>query len=254
MAVIGTIIHFLPDENYRRPSDEEIISEVVPLGRKFALALLFGNKHKMKKLSRESLIEKVEKSNIRNYYLEISTSLYIRNNVAMWWAIHDKLEYLKYFRALGYPLDIETFSEYSYFIQVVEPFLQILDEDVKKKMKLIKLENKDDSVTMTFAYAIDVDGDGYYNIIELPEKGKMMFTVTFEYLPVDGDNFIQKLIRKISNIPLLSLILGKWGTSYRWLCADYKYNYNLYDYYEWVVDHFNNSSDASGKKIKEDVE
>ena len=243
ITFIGTIIHFLPDENYRRPGEGEIIRDVVPLGRKFALALLFGDKHKMKKLSCECLMGKIEKSNIKNYYLEYCTSPSVKNNVENWRSEYSIRRFLRYST-----FDVKTSSKDYFYSQEVETFIEILDIDVKKKMKLITLENKDDFVTITFVYVID--NDGYYDIIELPERGKMIFTVTFAYLPGDRNSFIWRLVRKISNIPLLNLILGKWGTSYCWLCIDYQYNYNLYDYYEWIINHLSTNNVDSVKKIQ----
>ena len=94
------------------------------------------------------------------------------------------------------------------------------DED----MELVAFEKMDNFIVMTFAFkALD-------KIIEIPEKGKMLFSIAIRYYQPQDDFVSRKLIRKIANLPVINSVAGELGRTGKWVIFNYNYQYNLIDY------------------------
>lgn len=130
-------------------------------------------------------------------------------------------------------------------IDIIAPlFAEQKDED----MELITLENLQSFIVMTFAYK---NGD---KIVEIPGKGKMLFSVAVRYYKSIDDRLVPKLVRKIANLPLLHNFTGRIGTTGRWVVFDYNYKYNLNDYFDWVLKEGENYSQKQLKESEEFLE
>lgn len=111
-------------------------------------------------------------------------------------------------------------------IEITAPlFAEQRDED----MELIALEKLESFIVMTFAYK------SWDKIVEIPDKGKMLFSIGVRYYNPIDKRIVPKLVRKIANLPLLRNFTGRIGTTGRWVVFDYNYKYNLNDYFDWVL-------------------
>ena len=209
LLIVGILIYFSPDENYwfdKNP--REAIKEPIKLGRSFACELLISNERGLLKIAAEpSTKEKIKKSNLNK---PLFTQYTYEQRLA-----------IKSLPKAGMPYK---------FIDPLNPvlFSEKIDEI---DMDLVMLEKLEDFTIMTFAYKYGPTSE----IVELPEKGKMLFTVGIRYNECKDDLILPKLGRKMANLPLLRSLIGHRGTKGRWMVVDYKYKYNLNDYWEWIL-------------------
>jgi hypothetical protein len=112
----------------------------------------------------------------------------------------------------------------------VSPLTPILfaNKENEVDLELMLFERCEIFAVMTFAYK------SLESIVEIPEKGKMLFSIATRYYNPEDTKLFGKLIRKIANLPLLNKILGRFGTTGKWVVFDYNYKYNLNDYLEWI--------------------
>jgi len=111
-------------------------------------------------------------------------------------------------------------------IEIIAP---LLEERNDENMELIRLVKFESFIVMTFAYK------SWNNIVEIPGKGKMFFSVGMRYhTPIDHQ-IETKIVRKIANLPLLRNFTGRMGTTGQWLVFAYSYKYSLNDYFDWVL-------------------
>jgi hypothetical protein len=113
-------------------------------------------------------------------------------------------------------------------------------------IKLMVLERYESFIAITFAYE-----DYLGKIVEIPEKGKLLFsTVVRYYNPID-ERIAPKLLRKIANLPILRYVTGKLGTTGRWVVIDYSYKFNQSDYLDWVLKSGEEYTEILSKKSDE---
>jgi hypothetical protein len=105
----------------------------------------------------------------------------------------------------------------------------LITEQKDEDMELIALEKFESFIVMTFAYK------SWDKIVQIPDKGKMLFSVAVRYHNPIDNRLVTKLVRKIANLPLLRNLTGRIGTTGRWVVFDYNYKYNLNDYFDWVL-------------------
>jgi len=122
----------------------------------------------------------------------------------------------------------------------------IYTEQKDEEMILMAFERCASFVAMTFAYKGWLD-----EIVEIPEKGKMLFSVAVRYYIPADDRVAPKLVRKTANLPLLRNFTGRIGTTGRWVVFDYNYKYNLNDYFDWLL---KEGESYSQQKLKESEE
>lgn len=128
---------------------------------------------------------------------------------------------------------------------IAEITAPLLAEQGDEDMELIILEKLESFIVMTFAYK------SWEKIVEIPGKGKMLFSVGVRYYNPIDNRIALKLVRKIANLPLLRNFTGRMGTTGRWVVIDYNYKYNLNDYFDWVLKEGDNYSQ---KKLNESEE
>lgn len=109
-------------------------------------------------------------------------------------------------------------------------------EERDEHMRLMAYERLSNFIVMTFAYQV---GDG---IVEIPAKGKLLYSVAVRYYKPSDDRLIPKLARKIANLPLVRNFTGRLGTTGRWVVFDYYYKYDLNDYFTWALEDGRNYS------------
>jgi hypothetical protein len=127
--------------------------------------------------------------------------------------------------------------------EIIAPLFQ---GEESQDMELIMLEKLESFVVMTYAYT------GWDRIVEIQDKGKMLFSIGVRYFnPIEDNRILPKLFRKLANLPLLRKFTGRLGTKGQWLVFDYNYKYNLSDYFDWVLKEGENNSQ---KKLKESEE
>ena len=120
----------------------------------------------------------------------------------------------------------EQLQKKQLLMDITDPFL-VSESD--QEMELITFEKFMSFIVMTFAYKC------WDKIVEVPDKGKMLFSVAVRYYNPIDNRLVPKLIRKIANLPVLRNFTGRMGTTGHWVVLDYNYRYNLNDYYEWVL-------------------
>lgn len=113
-------------------------------------------------------------------------------------------------------------------------------------IKLLALERHESFFAMTFAYE-----DYLGKIVEIPEKGKLLFSVVVRYYQPIDDRIMPKLLRKIANLSLLRYVTGKLGTTGRWVVVDYSYKFNQSDYLNWVLKSGEEYTEILSKKTDE---
>ncbi len=111
-------------------------------------------------------------------------------------------------------------------MDITDPFFA---SESNQEMELITLEKLRTFIVMTFAYKC------WDKIVEIPDKGKLLFSVAVRYHNPRDNRLVPKLIRKVANLPLLRNFTGRMGTTRRWVVFDYNYRYNFNDYFEWVL-------------------
>jgi len=216
LLVIGILIYQSPDEAYWLEEDSK---DAIDIGRTYALYLFRGCKQELLKVSVDPAKTKIEKS----YFQELAFS-----------EIDEKLRKIR--------LDTETLSEKKQLGKygIVAP---LFPKD--KSMKPIIFERRNNFIVLTFSYE---DND---RIVEIPEKGKMLFSVGIRYYQPIDNRFAHRIVRKIANIPWLRNFTGKMGTTGRWVLFDYKYKNNLTDYLNWVLKEGENLSKKYNKELEE---
>lgn len=113
-------------------------------------------------------------------------------------------------------------------------------------IKLLALERHESFFAMTFTYE-----DYLGKIVEIPEKGKLLFSVVVRYYQPIDDRIMPKLLRKIANLSLLRYVTGKLGTTGRWVVVDYSYKFNQSDYLNWVLKSGEEYTEILSKKTDE---
>ncbi len=122
-------------------------------------------------------------------------------------------------------IDRQLENKNIHFIITAPLFLPDIED-----IKLLALERHESFFAMTFAYE-----DYLGRIVEIPEKGKLLFSVVVRYYEPTDDRIIPKLLRKIANLPILRYVTGKLGTTGCWIVVDYSYKFNRSDYLNWVL-------------------
>lgn len=104
-----------------------------------------------------------------------------------------------------------------------------------KDMELVALERLESSLVMTFAYMPNFKR----SIAEIPGKGKILFAIAAHYFEPYEDNSLlkhtYKFMRKIANLPVLRYYTGYAKAEGSWALIDFKYTYNMNDYYNWIL-------------------
>lgn len=213
--VIGILIYQSPDEGYWLKEDPQ---DAIEIGRTYALYLFRGYRQKLLEVSVDPAKTKIEKSTFQ----ELAFS-----------EINDRLRKIR--------LDMDTLSEKKQLGKygIVAPLFPE-DED----MKPIIFERRNNFIVMTFGY------EKYGKLVEIPEKGKMLFSVGVRYYQPVDNRFVHKIVRKIANIPWIRNFTGNMGTTGRWVLFDYKYKNNRNDYLNWVLKEGENLSKQHNKKVE----
>lgn len=208
LAFIVFFIYKAPQENFIEASSQRAIW----LGRDYALYLLYSDKQSLLENSvDEPAVDKIKKLPFNS----ISTS-----------------EMLEQLRAKGMDIVGEREERRRKIIMdIISPLMH--DEQPRTMMELMMYEQHERIIVMTFAYT---DNDSISpNIIEIPHKGKMLFSVALRYYRPIDKRVIPKIIRKIANLPVLRSFTEQMGTTGRWVVFDYFYKYNLDDYFNWAL-------------------
>ncbi len=101
----------------------------------------------------------------------------------------------------------------------------------REDMELVMLEKFHSFIVTTFAYKSSGE------IVEIPNEGKMFFTVSIIYTEPPLDNrILPKLKRKIINIPSMFDLTQGVGQTGEWLIFDYDHKYNMNNYRSWVLE------------------
>jgi len=216
LLVIGILIYQSPDEAYWLKEDSRDAFEIA---KTYAWYLFYGSKQGLLKVSIDPAKTKIEKSNIQ----EISDS-----------KVHEQLRKIR--------LDPESLLKNQELgkIKIVSPLLA-----EGNSMELVILERMENFIVMTFGYE---DND---RIVEIPGKGKMLFSVGVRYYKPIDKRIVYRIIRKVANIPLLRNFTGKMGTTGGWVVFDYNYKYNRADYLSWVLIEGENLSKNHDRKLEE---
>jgi len=217
LSVIGIFIYKSPDEAYWLKED---LKDAIEIGRTYAWNLFQGYKQGLLRVSIDPAKTKIEKLNLR----EISDL-----------EIHEQLRKVQ--------LDPESLFEKKQLGKygIVSPLFS-----ESKMMELIILEKVENFVVMTFGYEDYNEG-----LVGIPEKGKMLFSVAVRYYQPIDKRFVNRIVRKILNVPLLRNFTGKMGTTGHWVVFDYNYKYNRTDYLYWVLMEGENLSKKYDKELEE---
>lgn len=94
-------------------------------------------------------------------------------------------------------------------------------------IELVAFERRQNYMAMTFIY-----NDQFDESPDIPDKGRMVYSVVFRYYEPHNDALWKKVLRKTANaVPFCSA----FGTTGRWLVVDYSYTYNQADYATWYL-------------------
>jgi len=201
VILIGILIYYSPDESHHI----ENIQDAIKIGRTYAYNLLISDKYRLIEMSISPAKEKIDSLNLQS-------------------PLFNRVTYKE--RADIYDCLTKEKIPYDY-IAPLTPILFAKEEN-EVDLKLMLFERYTTFAVMTFAYKT-LNG-----VVEIPEKGKMLFSIATRYYKPEDDKLIGKLIRKIANLPLLNKITGRFGTTGKWMVFDYNYKYNLNDYLEWI--------------------
>ena len=203
---LGILIYKSPHKAYWLQVNPQ---DAIKIGRLYAFYLLNGNKQELLKMSFNQAKEKIEKSNIKEFFCDATT-----------------------FSRLEEEKKIPSYILYPLYPE-------------QKDMELVALESLESFIVMTFAYkSLD-------EIVKIPEKGRMLFSVGVRYYEPTDNRLVPKLIRKIANLPLLRNFTGNIGTTGRWVVFDFNYKYNLNNYFDWTLKEKENISQENKKKAEE---
>ena len=105
----------------------------------------------------------------------------------------------------------------------------------QEEVELVALERSGSFIVMTFGYMPFAEKE----IAEIPGKGKILFAIAARYYePIEDRPFfryINRLMRKIANLPILRSLSGYSRAEGSWVVIDYRYTYNRNDYYNWIL-------------------
>jgi hypothetical protein len=201
VILIGILIYSSPDESHKHQNVQGAIEK----GRIYAYYLLISDKKQLSKMSISPAKEKIDSSSLQRPLFERATlrgRMYIRQRLE-----DDKIP--------------------ECFISPLSPILSSEKKDAE--LDLVLLEKCDIFVVMTFAYK------DFFHTVEIPEKGKMLFSIATRYYEPEDERLFSKSVRRAANLPLLNKITGHLGTKGKWVVFDYMYKYNLNDYLEWIT-------------------
>lgn len=197
----GILIYRSPDESHYRDTTQEAIKT----GRAYAYKLLISDKRALLETSFNPAKDKITGLNLKEPLFQRLSDIERVN-------VYDRL--------------MEKQIPYNY-ISPLSPIIFAKNEN-EIELELLMFSRYSIYIVMTFAYkSLDC-------MVAIPEKGKMLFSVAMRYYEPTDERLNSKLIRKIANLPLLKMVVGRYGTTGRWLVFDYNYKYNLNDYLEWI--------------------
>ena len=200
---------------YRSPDEaywlRENPQDAIKIGCTYAYYLLNSYKEGLLEMSIAPARAKIENSNFRQITMV---------NMHEWWILEKK----------------------KIHIEITAP---LFTEQKDENMELITLEKLESFIVMTFAYK------SWDKIVEIPNKGKMLFSIAVRYFNPIDNRIVPKLVRKIANLPLLRNFTGQLGTTGRWVVFDYNYKYNLNDYFDWVSKEGENYTRKQHKESEE---
>lgn len=198
VVAISVAYIFSPSENHPESNTTRHISDAIQFGRSCAF-LLFLNEKGLEKWSIEPASARISSSNFRQMALSEIHDLLDRNNLST-----DKIGYTWWF-----------------------PIYYEADD-----LKLLAYESNDSFIVMTYAMMKDS-----YRILEIPNTGILLYTVAIRYYRPYDDTTYKVFLRKVSNMPVINLLFGHYGTTGRWLLFDYAYTFNRNDYVNWLLKH-----------------
>lgn len=223
LAGLGALIYSTPDDAYWIREDPLYVIDV---GRSLAYDLLEGNKNDLLKMSIDPATTKIKMLNFKSISDEDVFKQFFKNESDLDLIFKDKKQ--------------------NYLFEYVRPLLS----STESKMELVSLEQfkKDNNVIsiITFAYTV-YTSSGEWKILEIPNGGKFLFTIGLIY--DNPSEYKPKLLRKIANLPVIRLFIEPRGFTGRWLLFDYKYKYNKYDYFNWLI---NNAEEYVEMQIQKD--
>ena len=202
-VLIGFLIYNSPDDSHPR----ENIQDAIKLGRTYAYNLLISDKNRLSQMSFGQAKDKIDKANLQS-------PLFTRATIE---------ERSKIYRRL-----MEEEKMPYNFVSPLTPIL-FAEKENEVDLELMLFERCEVFAVMTFAYK------SLESIVEIPEKGKMLFSIATRYYNPEDIRLFGKLIRKVANLPLLNKIIGRFGTTGKWVVFDYNYKYNLNDYLQWIT-------------------
>jgi len=214
-CVIGFLIYQSPDESHWHEAN---LQDAITTGQDYAWNLLQGNKQQLLKISVEPAKGKVQSSDYRIVADSEITEQLSKKDFDLE-SLYEKHELGKY--------------------EFIAPLFAEIND-----MELVALDRKDDFIAMTF-YLKTI-----YGIVEIPGRGKMLFSVGVRYYKPVDTRIIGKLIRKVANAPLLRGFMAKMGTTGHWVIFDYHYNYDKRDYLKWILD----QSDYLNKQYDKNIQ
>jgi len=107
---------------------------------------------------------------------------------------------------------------------------------------------------VTFVYKFN-DGSSEYpdwNIAYIPGRGPLLITVGLQYFDSDwaftfvrGEQQSYILLRKVLNLPLIRKFTESKGLTGKWVVDMVNYNYDLNDYFDWVIEDAQNQQELT---------
>jgi len=210
LLIIGGIFYYSPEEGYWLRDPMHGIE----MGRTCSLYLFCSSKSALLQACIDPAKAQIEQTTFR----ELSLS-----------DISEDLEKIH--------LDPKTLSIGKYGI--IAPLYPEMED-----MKLILLQSNRSLMVMTFAY------EKHHKVVEIPGKGKILFTLGMRYIEVVDKRLFPKIIRKIANMPLIRGFTGTAGTAGRWVLFDYKYEIDRNEYLDWLLKDGNSVSQKHDEAVK----
>ncbi len=199
ILLLSIMYYFASDDNNYWLKD--VPKSSTKTGRSYAYALFTGDENTLLSMSLDPAKEKISKLTAKSINILFSKK-----------SDRERHDLLDKFPAL-YP---------------------ILSEEIKPgNLELISWERLGSFAVMTFAYK-DSNIPLSNKPVEIPGKGKMLVTIVARHYQPADQRLLPIMIRKMSNI-FNNLYALESGTKGRWMVIDFKYNFSLNDYYEWVV-------------------
>lgn len=183
----------------------------IEMGKKFAIYLFLGKKEKLLKMPLNELAKtKVENTSFTHTAIE----------------------------------NIMT-NQNLFIIYCLYSSLPLFENEIIKmvKMEPVMFEKFGSDIVVTFICKNEID-----EIIEIPGKGKMLFSVALyyheDYLPtliLKVTNFstigcfTESIFSKVTELPIIGRFIKNILTKKQWVIFDYGYKYTFNDYAEWVI-------------------